>query len=75
MSPTLRAERAEYRRKWDEAYHSFLVEPAYEKPVIACGDYNTTLSRMDIYDENMRMDYAEAGYATDERSNLILPIL
>ena len=47
------------------------MELAYEKPVIACGDYNTTLSRMDIYDENARMDDAEAGYVTDERSNLL----
>lgn len=64
-------ERREYRLKWDIAYHSFIKNLSDIKPVIACGDFNVTMSRKDIYKENGRMDWAENGYASDERSNLL----
>ena len=63
--------RDEYRRKWDEAYRVFLLNLASEKPVIACGDYNVTMEQKDIYAENTRMSWAEQGYISDERANLM----
>ena len=63
-------DREEYRMKWDVAYHNFLYKLSSEKPVIACGDYNVTMSRIDVYEENMRIDWAEQGYISDERFNL-----
>ena len=63
-------DREEYRMKWDAAYHNFLFSLALEKPVIACGDYNVTMARIDVYEENIRIDWAEQGYISDERSNL-----
>ncbi|MBQ9549836.1 MAG: exodeoxyribonuclease III [Lachnospiraceae bacterium] len=62
--------REEFREKWDEAYRSFLMELSSRKPVIACGDFNVTASREDIYEENTRMDWAENGYTSEERSSL-----
>ena len=62
--------RREYRFKWDKAYYRFLRRLAEEKPVIACGDFNVTLSRIDVYDENERITWAEQGYISDERANL-----
>ena len=64
-------EREEYRRKWDKAYREFLLDLAAIKPVIVCGDLNVTLDRKDIYAENVRMGYAEQGYMSDERANLM----
>lgn len=64
-------EREEYRRKWDAGFHTFLTDLAETKPVIVCGDFNVTMSRIDIYEENERMNLAEQGYISDERSNLI----
>ena len=63
-------DREDYRRDWDVAYHNFLFGLASEKPVIACGDFNVTMARIDVYEENMRIDWAEQGYISDERSNL-----
>lgn len=62
--------REEFREKWDEAYRRFLVDLSGQKPVIACGDFNVTVSREDIYEENTRMDWAENGYTSGERSSL-----
>ena len=63
-------DREDYRRQWDEGYHKFLSDLSDAKPVIACGDFNVTMSRIDVYAENERIDWAEQGYASDERSNL-----
>ena len=51
--------RDEYRRRWNETHSVFLLNLAAEKPVIACGDYNVTMERKDIYAENTRMSWVE----------------
>ncbi|MBR1741652.1 MAG: exodeoxyribonuclease III [Lachnospiraceae bacterium] len=62
--------RKKYRLEWDEAYMEHLFSLKKEKPVIACGDYNATLSELDTFEENLRQHWAQQGYASDERSNL-----
>ena len=62
--------RRQFRAQWDEAFRERVCELSEEKPVIACGDFNVTLSDIDIYPENLRQYWAQQGYASDERSNL-----
>lgn len=62
--------REDFRERWDEAYRHFLSDLSGHKSVIACGDFNVTVSRDDIYAENTRMDWAENGYTSEERSSL-----
>lgn len=62
--------RHQIRIQWDEAFRSFLCELLGEKPVIACGDFNVTMSELDTYPENLRQYWAQLGYTSDERSNL-----
>lgn len=59
-----------YRMEWDERYREYLTELSYEKPVIACGDFNAARLDIDIYPENMRMYFNRQGYATEEVANL-----
>ncbi|MBQ9606534.1 MAG: exodeoxyribonuclease III, partial [Lachnospiraceae bacterium] len=63
-------DREDYRREWDEAFRTFILSLMDEKAVIICGDFNATMSREDIYEENTRMDFAELGYMSDERAGL-----
>ena len=59
-----------YRREWDAALLSYVHELLYDKPVIICGDFNVARESIDIYPENMRLYWANQGYASDERSEL-----
>ncbi len=63
-------ERKNYRLAWDEAYMEHLFSLGGKKPVIACGDFNATLSELDTFEENLRQHWAQQGYASDERSDL-----
>lgn len=63
-------ERHAYRRIWDEQLIHYVTELRMEKPVIICGDFNTTRSELDVFPENTRSYWAEQGYMSDERSNL-----
>ena len=63
-------ERKDYRVKWDREYIKFLRKLDKEKPLIACGDFNVTMSFDDTYKENMREYWAEQGFDSDERSAL-----
>ena len=67
---TSRFDRQEYRRNWDRVYAAFLQHLAEEKPVIACGDFNATMSERDIFAGNSRMEEEQKGYISDERSGL-----
>ena len=62
--------REEFRRKWDSVYSRFMRNLAFEKPVIACGDFNVTMARIDVYKENERISQTEQGWISDERNNL-----
>lgn len=62
--------RHQFRMAWDERYLDHLIELSYEKPVIACGDFNAARLDIDIYPENMRMYFNRKGYATEEVANL-----
>lgn len=61
--------RQAYRMKWDYAFHDHIAELIERKPVIICGDFNVARTDMDYYEENMRQNWAERGFASDERSN------
>ena len=62
--------RHEFRMRWDEAFRNYLCDLRLDKPVIVCGDFNATRADIDIYPENIRMAWAQLGYASDERSGL-----
>lgn len=59
-----------YRREWDAALQAYVHELLYDKPVIICGDFNVARESIDIYPENIRLYWANQGYASDERSDL-----
>lgn len=63
-------QRHSYRMQWDEAFREFVCTLDEDKPVIVCGDFNVARASIDIFEENMRLFWAEQGYASDERSNL-----
>jgi exodeoxyribonuclease-3 len=62
--------RHHFRTQWDDAFRVCLSSLMTEKPVIACGDFNVTLTDIDIYPENLRQYWAQQGYASEERANL-----
>ena len=62
--------RRAYRSAWDAAFFDFVQELEQEKPVVICGDLNVTRSAIDIYPENTRLMWAEAGYMSEERASL-----
>lgn len=62
--------RHDYRMKWDTALREKLAVLDGRKPVILCGDFNTTRSALDVYPENERLFWAEQGYMSEERENL-----
>ena len=59
-----------YRREWDAVLRAYVRDLLYDKPVVICGDFNVARESIDIYPENMRLYWAEQGYASDERSDL-----
>lgn len=59
-----------YRMKWDEALREKMLALDLEKPVILCGDFNTTRSSLDVYPENERLIWSEQGYMSEERESL-----
>ena len=61
--------RQAYRMKWDYAFRDHIAELIEIKPVIICGDFNVARTDMDYYEENMRQNWTERGFASDERSN------
>ena len=63
--------RKEFRLEWDENFHDYVENLMMDKPVIICGDFNTTRSEIDVYIENDRAyRQNEVGLLTDERANL-----
>lgn len=64
-------ERKDYRIRWDEAYRKHIIKLNSIKSVIACGDFNVTMSAIDAYPENERQQKVEEQFTSDERSNLI----
>ena len=64
-------DRKDYRIRWDEAYREHIIKLNSIKPVIACGDFNVTMSAIDAYPENERQQKVEEQFTSDERSNLI----
>ena len=63
--------RKAYRLEWDENFHDYIENLMMEKAVIICGDFNTTRSEIDVYEENDRAyRQNEVGLLTDERANL-----
>ena len=62
--------RHNYRMAWDEALREKLLALDKHKPVILCGDFNTTRSLLDVYPENERIFWAEQGYMSEERESL-----
>lgn len=64
-------DRKDYRLQFDEALYDTLISLNREKPVILCGDFNTYLSKIDIYPENERMHREDSGLLEDSRDNLL----
>lgn len=64
-------DRLDYRLEFDEALYDKLLSLNREKPVILCGDFNTYLSKTDIYPENGRMHKEDSGLLEDSRENLL----
>ena len=62
--------RHSYRLEWDEALREKILTLDAQKPVILCGDFNTTRSTLDVYPENERVFWAEQGYMPEEREGL-----
>ena len=63
--------RKAFRLEWDENFHDYIESLIPYKPVIICGDFNTTRSEIDVYEENDRAyRQNEVGLLTDERANL-----
>ena len=62
--------RHNFRMEWDEALREKLIVLDEQKPVILCGDFNTTRSSLDVYPENERLVWAEQGYMSEERESL-----
>ena len=63
--------RKAFRLEWDDAFRNYIENLMSDKPVIICGDFNTTRSEIDVYAENDRAyRQNEVGLMTDERANL-----
>jgi exodeoxyribonuclease-3 len=61
-------ERNIFRVEWSRAYQEFVSNLMISKPVILCGDFNVSLSRLDYYTENTRkVKMEEEGFVSDER--------
>lgn len=54
-----------YRREWDAVLRAYVRDLLYDKPVVICGDFNVARESIDIYPENMRLYWAEQGYASE----------
>lgn len=64
--------RYDYRNAWDYHFVRYLERLHDQKPTIVCGDFNTTLSGDDVYQENQRAAASEAeGFQSTERENLM----
>ncbi|MBQ9274293.1 MAG: exodeoxyribonuclease III [Succinivibrio sp.] len=63
------ADRVIYRREFDLRLFEYVRDIIEIKPVILCGDMNTTLGDLDVYDENERAHRA-AMFESMERTNL-----
>jgi exodeoxyribonuclease-3 len=62
-------ERRIYRIGWSKAYKEFVRTLMGKKPVILCGDFNVSLSKLDYYEENTHKKKAEdVGFESDERT-------
>lgn len=61
-------ERNVFRVEWSIAFRGFVSELMDRKPVILCGDFNASLSRLDYYYDNIRkIKLEEEGFVSDER--------
>jgi exodeoxyribonuclease-3 len=62
-------ERSIFRIGWSNAYQNFVAGLMAVKPVILCGDFNVSLSRLDYYTDNVRkVKLEEEGFESDERT-------
>jgi exodeoxyribonuclease-3 len=66
-----RIERSIFRVEWGDAYREFVAGLMQKKPVILCGDFNVSLSRLDYYMDNIRkIKLEEEGFESDERTSI-----
>ncbi len=63
-------DREDYRNQWDKLFMAYLTKLREKKPVIICGDFNVTVSEMDIYEENQRAERDDEGFLSTERESL-----
>lgn len=64
-------DRRDYRAIFDFRLFNALRVLDEIKPVILCGDFNTTLSELDIYPENDKMHREDNGFLEDARTSLL----
>ncbi len=64
--------RYDYRTEWDGLMLSYLVDLQHRKPVIACGDFNASISDKDIYEQSKWIELNAEGFQATERENLLL---
>ena len=62
--------RRDYRNEWDERFTRYVMELQSCKPVILCGDFNTTVSGEDVYEGNPRAEWDNEGFQSPERESL-----
>lgn len=60
--------RLEYRMKWEDAFRSYLLNLAINKPVILCGDLNVAHKEIDL--KNPASNRRNAGFTDEEREKM-----
>ena len=62
-------DRNEYRLKWDRLLREYICDLDKKKPVIVCGDFNASISPLDMSEKSVWQD-DEGGFSKDVNSQL-----
>lgn len=60
--------RLPYRKEWEDAFRSYVLEKEKQKPVVICGDLNVAHEEIDL--KNPKTNHNNAGFTDDEREKL-----
>lgn len=60
--------RLEYRMKWEDDFHAYLLSLDAKKPVVLCGDLNVAHQEIDL--KNPKTNRRNAGFSDEERAKM-----
>jgi len=70
-SSLLSEKRSDYRKSWDFYFFQYLIHLRSQKSTIICGDFNVTLSPMDMYIKNEYEEFNVKGFISMKREYLM----